>query len=125
MIDKYGDILAGVDAFNYIWKDLDTFILLHNLYSLKAVSNRFAIPSTDEDRISIQVTDTLTCYRIGYFDLAVAIRYTFYYHPYQRVIVLLHKKHLNLIIKFFLPVLRLMSSISLTHIALDTCGSGL
>jgi predicted DCC family thiol-disulfide oxidoreductase YuxK len=35
VITKDGDILAGVDAFNYIWKELDTFILLQHLYSLK------------------------------------------------------------------------------------------
>jgi predicted DCC family thiol-disulfide oxidoreductase YuxK len=35
VIDKNGDILAGIDAFNYIWKELDTFILLQQLYCLK------------------------------------------------------------------------------------------
>jgi len=42
-----------------------------NVGRTKAVFNRFAIPNTDEDRISLPVTGTITSYRLtGYFDLA-------------------------------------------------------
>ena len=35
VIDQKGNFLAGVEAFNFIWRELDTFMLLQKLYSLK------------------------------------------------------------------------------------------
>lgn len=35
VINREGKILSGVDAFNYIWKELNTFSFLQKLYSVK------------------------------------------------------------------------------------------
>ncbi len=35
VINREGRILSGVDAFNYIWKELDTFSLLQKIYSIE------------------------------------------------------------------------------------------
>lgn len=39
VIDREGKILSGVGAFNYIWKELNTFSLLQKLYSVKPGKN--------------------------------------------------------------------------------------
>jgi len=48
----------------------------------KAVYNRFAIPNTDKDRISLPVEDTLTSYRLtGHIDLASGNQVYFLFAP--------------------------------------------